>query len=153
MANCLRIDEITPGACGLLIDETPLLTVSHVKPYIVAILLHRGAVRAHELATGLTPHCSSADLKVGGWDPFEEDYCDDRTRMEAIIDEALGEFVSDGLLRYNEEQDLWVLTANCLPTVVSWVTSLGAKLPQHLSSELGRQQINRIPDYIEYHSA
>jgi hypothetical protein len=153
MVNCLRIDEIAPGACGLLIDEMPLLTVSHVKPYIVAVLLHRGAVRVTEVTPGLVPHCSPSDLKVGGWDPFEEDYCEEITRMEKVVEDALGEFVSDGLLRYNEEQDLWVLTADRLPTIVSWVTSLGAKLPQHLSLELSRQQSNRIPDYIEYHSA
>jgi hypothetical protein len=152
MSTVFRIDEVAPGACGLLVDEIPLLTVAHVKPYIVAILLHRGAVRRHEVVASLVSHCNQLDLKVGGWDPMEDDYCEDTTRMEKIIDESIGEFVSEKLLRYNEEQDIWVLTADCLPTIVSWVTSLGAKLPQHLSYELSRQQANRIPEYIEYHS-
>lgn len=134
-----------PGA--VLVDEMPLLTTAHVKPYIIAILLHRGAVREHEIAASLTPHCQMSDLKTGGWDPLEEEWCEG-TRLEKLISEVLGEFVSEGILRYNESQDLWVLTGNHIPVIISWVASLGAKMPQHLLLELSRDQLSRIPDYI-----
>jgi hypothetical protein len=128
-------------------DELPLLTTAHIKPYIVAILLHRGAVRDFEIINSLTPHCQTSDLKIGGWDPLEEEWCEG-TRLEKLIDEALGEFVAEGVLRYNESRNLWVLTANDISVVISWVASLGAKIPQHLLLELSREQLIRIPNYI-----
>jgi hypothetical protein len=143
-----RIDEIAPGACGLLMDETPILLASNVKPYVIAILLHRGAVRRHEIQASLVPHCSTSDLKVGGWDPFNEDYCEN-TRLEELIDEALGDFVSEGILRYNESQDFWVLTGDNISTIISWAAATGAKLPQHLTMELTNKRFNRIPDYVK----
>ena len=68
---------------------------------------------------------------------------------EKLIDEVLAEYVCDGLLRYNEEKDLWVLTDDDLATVISWVAATKARFPQHLSLELGRQQLKRIPEYIQ----
>lgn len=152
MDEVLRIDEVAPGACGLLIDEVPLLLTSHVRPYIIATLLHRGAVRENEIIGCLVPHCSVNDLKVGAWDPIEEDYCED-TRLEKLVQEVLGDFVSEGILRYNEEQGLWVLVGDKIATIISWVAAMGAKLPQHLSLELSRQQLNRIPEYIKFDHA
>ena len=152
MGQPVRMDEIAPGACGLLIDETPVLLASHVKPYVIAILLHRGAVRRNEVQASLVSHCAISDLKVGEWDPFEDDYCE-TTRLEELIDEVLGDFVSEGILRYNESQDLWVLTGDNISTIISWAAATGAKLPQHLTMELSRQQLNRIPDYIEFDHA
>lgn len=152
MGQSFRLDEVAPGACGLLIDETPVLLAAHVRPYVIAILLHRGAVRRDEVAASLISHCSISDLKVGEWDPFEDDYCES-TRLEALIDEVLGDFVSEGILRYNEEQDLWVLIGEKISTIISWVASMGAKLPNHLTMEMSRQQLNRIPDYIQFDHA
>lgn len=122
-----------------------MLTTAHVRPFAVAIMLHRGAVRHHEIIASLVPHCQAADLKVGGWDPLDNDYCEG-TRLEKLVDEVLGEFVAEGIARYNEEQDLWVLTANDLPTVISWVTALGARMPQHLLAEMSKQQFYRLPE-------
>lgn len=130
---------------GTLIDEKPILTIAQVKPYVIATLLHRGAVRYEEVLASISPHCSMLDLKVGGWDPIEEEWCEG-TRLEKLIDEVLGEMVSHGTLRYNEDADLWVLTANNLPLVISWVASLGAKMPQHLLAELSKQQKLRLPE-------
>lgn len=146
MADVLRIEELP--SCGLLIDDLPLLTTANIRPHVIAILLHRGAVKRHDIIASLTPHCSSDDLRVGGWDYLEDDdYCES-TRLEKLVDEVLADYVCDGILRYNEDKDLWVLTNNDLPTVISWVAATKAKLPQHLTLELGRQQLNRIPDYI-----
>lgn len=137
--------EMIPGSIGAFIDDIPLLTTAQVRPYVVATLLHRGAVRHHEIIASLTPHCRIDDLKVGAWDPLEGDYCEG-TRLERLVDEVLGEFVSEGLVRYNQDQDLWVLTPNDLPRIISWVAALGAKMPAHLLSEMSRQQIAHLPD-------
>jgi hypothetical protein len=135
-------------SCGLLIDELPALSVASIRPYVIAILLHRGAVKTTDIIASLIPHCSSDDIRVGGWDHFEDDYCD-LTRLEKLIDEVLAEYVCDGILRYNEKKDLWVLTNDDLTTVISWVAATKSRIPQHLSLELGRQQLNRIPSYIQ----
>lgn len=152
MAEHLNAYEVTCGGCGLLIDETPLLTAASIRPYVVAILLHRGAVKMQEILASLVPHCAENDIKIGAWDPIDEEYCDE-TRVERLVHEVLGEFVSEGILRYNEKQDMWVLTGGQMSTIISWVTSLGAKLPHHLSLELSRKQLNRIPSYIEFDHA
>lgn len=146
------IDERVPGCIGLLIDETPLLDTASVRPYVVATLLHRGAIRYSEILACLTPHCRDLDLKVGVWDPIDEEYCEN-TRLEKLVDEVLGEFVAEGILRYNEEQDLWVLTANDIPRIISWVAAVGGKMPKHLLLEMSKSQLQRIPDYIEVENA
>jgi hypothetical protein len=143
--NALETLELLPGAVGAFIDEVPLLTPAHVRPYVVASLLHRGAVKHYEVIAAITPHCRMDDLKVGAWDPLEGDYCEG-TRLEKLVDEVLGEFVAEGILRYNEDQELWVLTTTNLPTIISWVAALGARMPQHLLSEMSREQIARLPE-------
>jgi hypothetical protein len=143
--NAFETLELLPGAVGAFIDEVPLLTSAHVKPYVVASLLHRGAVKHYEVIAAITPHCRMDDLKVGAWDPLEGDYCEG-TRLEKLVDEVLGEFVAEGILRYNEDQELWVLTTTNLPTIISWVAALGARMPQHLLSEMSREQIARLPE-------
>lgn len=144
MSSFQDLEEM-PGFVGAFIDDLPLITTAHVRPYIIAILLHRGAVRRHEVIASLTPHCNTDELKVGGWDPLEGEYCDG-TRLEKIVDEVLGEFVYDQILRYNHDQDIWVLTQNHLPTIISWVATLGAKMPQHLLGEMSRDLIAKLPE-------
>lgn len=143
-----KIDEIAPGGVGLLIDELPLVTTAQVRPYAIATLLHRGAVKNTEVVASLIPHCNSTDLKLGDWDPFDNEWCDS-TRLEKIVDEVLGELVAEGIVRYNTELDLWVLTSKNISTIISWVAALGARMPQHLLMELSRDEINRIPEYID----
>jgi hypothetical protein len=143
-----KCNEMPPGCVGALIDEVPLLTTAQVRPYVIATLLHRGAAKDSEIISSLVSHCPSSDLKVGGWDPFDEEYCEG-TRLEKMVNEVLGEFVSEGLVRYNEEQGLWVLTTGNIPKVISWVAALGAKMPQHLLMEMSREQLNRLPSYLE----
>jgi hypothetical protein len=140
--------EMPPGCVGALIDDLPLLTTAQVRPYVIATLLHRGAAKDSEIVASLVPHCSTDDLRVEGWDPFDEEYCEG-TRLEKLVYEVLGEFVGEGLVRYNEEQDLWVLTTKDISKVVSWVAALGARMPQHLLMEMSREQINRLPSYIK----
>lgn len=142
--NSIKSLDLPPGSVGAFIEELPLLTSASVKPFVVAIMLHRGAVRHDEVIASLVPHSCSDDLKVGGWDSLDNDYCEG-TRLEKLVDEVLGEFVAEGIARYNAEQDLWVLTAHDLPRIVSWVTALGAKMPPHLLADMSKQQFERLP--------
>lgn len=137
-----------PGCVGALIDELPLLSTANVRPYAIATLLHRGAVRPEEIIASLTPHCRLSDLREGEWDPLDEEWCEG-SRLEKLVNEVLGELVSEGTVRYNDESDLWVLTSNNLSAIISWVASLGARIPQHVLLELSRDQIQRIPEYIK----
>jgi hypothetical protein len=148
MANDECCMDGIAGCVGTLIDDLPLLTTAHVRPYIIAILLHRGAVRPHEALSSISPHCRVSDLRVGEWDPLEQDWSEE-TRAERLIDEVLGELISEGIVRYNEEMDLWVLASNQISTIISWVAAMGARMPQHVLLEMSRDQIKRIPQYIE----
>lgn len=132
------------GAVGTLIDELPLITHAHVKPYIVAILLHRGAVRFNEIISSISPHCAVVDLRVGAWDEIENCEIEDKTRLELIVEEVLGEMVSSGMLRYNETHDLWVLSVGSnqcnLPKIMNWVSATDGQLPHHILLDLSKQQ-------------
>lgn len=127
-----------PSAVGPFIDENPLLTHAHVKPYIIAILLHRGAVSFPEILAAITPHCAQIDVKTGAYgEAFD---CDpDKTRLEILAEEVLGEMVAAHLLRYNEDKELWVLSLGenkkNLTTIISWVATLGGQIPHHLLME------------------
>lgn len=137
--NSFRTLELLPGSVGAFIEDLPMLTTAHVKPFVIAILLLRGAVRSSEILASLTPHCRQDDLKIGGWDELENEYCEG-TRAEKLVDEVLGEFVSEGILRYNEAEDLWVLTTKNIPQIISWVATLGGRMPQHILLEVSQQQ-------------
>ena len=140
------LTSFVPGAVGPFIDELPIVSHANVKPYIVAILLHRGAVRFQEILAAITPHCPQIDLKTGAWDSIENYEIDDKTRLELLAEEVLGEMVSSGLLRYNEEQDFWVLAVGennrNLPTIVNWVSATGGQLPQHILLDMSAASIS-----------
>lgn len=129
-----------PSSVGPFIEELPLVTHASVKPYIIAILLHRGAVRFTEVITCLTQHCPSVDLKLGAWDAIENCDVSDKTRLELITEEVLGEMVAQGILRYNEERELWVLQVGrnkrYLPEIINWVSATSGQLPHHLLADL-----------------
>ena len=143
------MDETFPycGAVGALIDDTPLLTHATVQPYIIAILLHRGAVRFPEILAALTPQCSDVDLRVGVWDSGGNYEIEDRTRAELLVEEVLGEMVGAGILRYNEGKDLWVLSVGDnrqnLPKIINWVSATGAQMPHHILLEMSQDEIIR----------
>lgn len=128
-----------PGALGPFIDETPLLTLAHVRPYIIPPLLHRGAVSFGEILSAIVPHCAQIDLKPGAYGEIDD--CDpDKSRLELLVEEVLGEMVGSGLLRYNEARDLWVLRVGSnnsnLTTIINWVSTLGGQLPHHVLMEI-----------------
>jgi len=138
MAFSIEEAELAPGTLGLLFDETPRLTTADVRPFVWAILLYRGAVRAHEVVGALTPICAHAEL-YSGW---SEDLDDDRTRLEFLVDEVLGDMTAQAILRYSTKGDLWVLEAGenkrHLPTIIKAVAGIDGSLPKHLIMELER---------------
>lgn len=140
--------EMAPGYCGLLFDETPLLTQAHVRSFVWPILLYRGAVRPHEVAASIAAVCSTEDMKTGAWDPLEGDYSD-RTRVEILVDEVLGEMVNEGLCRYNPERDIWVLNLGenkeNLPKIIGVVCSLDSAMPHHLLADMSIADRQRLP--------
>lgn len=127
--------DACPGSIGPLLDDLPLLTLAAIRPYVVAIVLHRGAVSPSEVYAALTPHCAIADLQVGAWSELECDYLD-CNRLEYLVDQVLGEFVSDGRLRYNEEHNIWVAPSESLRFWMSKATELDAALPRHLTTQV-----------------
>jgi len=127
--------SVLPGGVGPYVDENPLLTHAHIRPYIIAILLHRGAVSFSEVLAAIIPHCAQIDLKVGAYGELDD--CDpDKSRLELLVEEVLGEMVVEQILRYNESKDLWVLSLGenkrNLTTVISWVSTVGGQIPHHL---------------------
>lgn len=124
-----------PGGLGPLVDENPLLTHAHIRPYIIAILLHRGGVRFDEILSALTPHAAQIDLKVGAYGELDD--CDpDKSRLELLTEEVLAEMLIERLIRYNDEKDLWVLSngkkQNNLTTIIAWASVTGGQIPHHL---------------------
>ena len=128
-------DNFTPGSVGALFEDVPLLTHAIIRPYVIAILLHRKAVRISEVLAALSPHCCSLDIKQGAFGEYEDTY-PDKNRLEILTEEVLGKMVVSGLLLYNKKEDLWVLTKGernkNLTTIVNWVSSLDAQLPTSL---------------------
>lgn len=142
------LSDSLPAYPSVLVDDIPLIQTFHVRPYVISILLHRGAVRNREVIQCLLPHCRQNDLKTGAWDPIDEDWCDeDRTRLEKITDEVLGELVSEGMVDYEEESDLWILSSRQIPKVIAWISALGAAMPKHVLFELSRDQKYATFDY------
>lgn len=139
-----------PGCLGPLLDDTPKLNQSHVRAFIWPILLFRGAVKPGEVVASLTSVCLIDDLKVGYYED-EINECDDKSRAEILIDEVLAEMTIEGLLRYNEESDMWVLSLGMnkvnLSKLIGIACSLNASLPNHILLELGEREISRVMGY------
>jgi len=127
--------EVAPGTLGLLYDSTPKLTSADVRPFVWAILLYRGAVRKHEVVGSITPLCAHSELYSGWSDDLELE--DDRTRLEWLVDEVLGDWTASGLLRYSTKGDLWVLNSSNkhLPEVIKAAAGINGSLPAHYIME------------------
>ena len=134
--------EIAPGTTGLLIDETPRLTLASVRPFVWSSLLYRTAVRPSEIVSLVSVLCSVEDLKVAAWE--EADSEETRSWAEYLAEEVLGDMLSSGLCRYNSEEDLWVLTAGenrrNVPEIIAAVSSLNGEMPKHLLLELSKEK-------------
>ncbi len=135
--NKLSIEEaeVAPGTLGLLYDDTPQLTTADVRPFVWAVLLFRGAVKRHEVVGAITPMCAHSEL-YSGFSDFLDDV-DDRTRLEWLVDEVLGDMVASGLLRYSMKADLWCLNSSDkhLPEVIKAVAGINGSLPHSYIAE------------------
>jgi hypothetical protein len=128
--------EMAPGTTGLLWDETPPLNTAIVRPYVWAVLMHRGACRPSEVEAAIAQTCSVEDLKVGFYDDGDEDL----TRVEYLVGQVMAEFIIEGLCRYNEEKDMWVLTANNVTKLINVATAVDGQLPRHVLQEFAAKK-------------
>lgn len=127
--------EVAPGVLGLLYDDTPQLTTADVRPFVWAVLLFRGAVKRHEVVGAIAPLCAHSELYSGFSDFLDDE--DDRTRLEWLVDEVLGDMVASGLLRYSMKADLWCLNSSDkhLPEVIKAVAGINGSLPHSYIAE------------------
>lgn len=127
--------EICPGTTGPIFDETPRLTAATVRPYIWAILMHRTGVRSYEVVNALSAVCSLEDMRIDNEDE------DDRTWAEICVDTVLAEMVIEGLLDYNDTEDLWVLRYSpaAVPTVIKAVAGVNGRMPAHFLLEMAQE--------------
>lgn len=129
---------MAPGTTGsaIMFDDQPRLNQAHVRPFVWAILLYRGAVHSWEVVNALSAVCSAEDMKIAE----ENDLDDDRTWAEVVTNEVLAEMVFEGLLDYNEEKDIWVLRYSnaAVPTVIKAVAGVNASMPKHFIMEMGQ---------------
>ena len=137
----LQQSEFAPGYCGLLIDETPRLSVALIRGLVWGALLFRGATRPSEVVALASVLCSPEDLKVGNWDDADEE--EERTWAEVCAEEALGDMLAKGICRYNEEEDLWVLDTGednrNVPKVISVVAAVDGEMPKHFLLDMSRR--------------
>ena len=127
---------ICPGTLGAMIEDQPRLTQAHVRPFVWAVLLYRGAVHSWEVVNALSAVCSVDDMRIAE----DNDPEDDRSWAEVVTEEVLGEMVLEGLLDYNDEKDIWVLrySTPVLPKVLTAVAGVNGRMPQHFLLEMGK---------------
>lgn len=124
--------EMAPGTVGLLWDETPELTVAHVRPFVWAILMYRGACRPSEVEAAIAQVCSVEELKTELYDDGDEEL----TRVEYLVGQVMAEFIAEGLCRYNFDKDIWVLTASNVTKLINVATAVDGTLPKHVLQEV-----------------
>ena len=119
--------EIAPGTTGVLVEDVPKLTTAIVRPFVWSILMFRTGVQSWEVVNSLSAVCSVEDMKI-----HDEDE-DDRTWAEICVDTVLAEMLVEGLLRYNEEKDTWVLdyAPENVPTVIKAVSGVNGSMPKN----------------------
>ena len=127
--------DLAPSSVGCLIDERPLLTPAIIRPYVIAIVLHRGAVRAEEIYAALVPHCTQLDLNTGVLASLNGDWLEDQNRLEEITEFVLGDMVAKNLLRYNDTEEIWVADESSLVKWVTYACNLDGQLPKHITRD------------------
>ena len=129
--------EIAPGTVGVLMEDTPKLTTAHVRPFVWAILLYRGAVHSWEVVNALSAVCGVDNMRIS--DDYDLD--EERTQAEISVDTVLAEMVLEGLLEYNEDKDIWVLrySPQATPTVIKAVAGVNGSMPKHYILEMGKE--------------
>lgn len=131
----LQDSEICPGTTGSLVEDQPRLTTAHIRPFVWAILMFRTGVSCWEVVNAVSAVCSTEDLKI---DDYDEDA---RTQLEICVEEVLAEMTLEGLLRYNEEKDVWVLSYSHknVPTVIKAVAGVNGSMPSHFLLDMAQE--------------
>ena len=52
----------------------------------------------------------------------------------------MAEFIAEGLCRYNQEKDMWVLTANNVTKLINVATAVDGQLPRHVLQEFASKE-------------
>lgn len=138
--DSLRRAEDIPGYCGPLADDRPRVTHARARPLLWGILLWCGGVRREELLASMAHLCPVDDTRLGVFDALYGDLDEDRSRLELVVDEVLGEEVANGRLRYRAD-GLYVLTLKATQLSISLACQLNAQLPDHLLTEQVQNQL------------
>ena len=131
-------DDYIPGSVGelVLFDETPRVNPARVRPFIFAVLLLRGAVRAEEVVGSLAPHAHPDDLRT--WDS-------EATQLELVVAHAIQGLIKKRILR-DRGDGLYVLdsTPEATRRAITATSALDAQLPDHLLNEVGRNHYSPL---------
>ena len=76
------------------------------------------------------------ELKVELYDDGDEEL----TRVEYLVGQVMAEFIAEGLCRYNDEKDIWVLTAKDVTKLINVATAIDGQLPKHVLQEFANGQ-------------
>jgi hypothetical protein len=107
------------------------MTLAALRGYAIALIMHKGHLKEHELVSTVVGQCCLDDLKVGGIDLFDgQEY--DGTRLEKLIDQLTAELESNGLLVYSEPLVAWVPNSAKLGAFVKWSAALNCDLPDSI---------------------
>lgn len=119
----------------VMFDESPRMNPARVRPFVFAILLLRGAVRAEEVIASLSCHAHPDDLRA--WDS-------EATQLELVVAHTLAGLIKRRILR-DRGDGLFVLssTPEACRNAISITAALDAQLPDHLLQEVGRDFYTR----------
>jgi len=119
--------SFVPGAVGPFADNIPPVHQANIRPYAIAILLHKHEISLAELVGAIQPFCPSSDYKVCGGFCYDPDL----TRLECLCLEVLDEMWTNGILSYNEGSKIWSLVggpAVNLSTYINWASATGGMI-------------------------
>ena len=122
-----------PGSVGTITDPRLPITVNQARPYIVAILLHHGALKLEDALATISPHCNVSDLRISAYVEGVDEPDPDFTHLERVTLNALRSMEECGIVTYEADEKTWHLKAEdsskTLALILNWVSSMGAQLP------------------------
>ena len=127
MDNPQRGSDFVPGAVGPFADDVPPVHQANIRPYVIAVLLHRHTVSLSDLVGCVQPFCPASDSKLSSGSCEDPDL----TRLECLCLDVLDEMWKEGVLRYNVNQKTWSLTASKLTnlsTYIHWASATGGMI-------------------------
>lgn len=132
--------DLPPGS---VLTDPPRLLLANVRPYAIAILLHKGCISDYELEATLVAHCNIDDLKVGGIDPFDDEELVG-TRLQKLVNQSIDELAGEGIIVWSQASRNWVLTLDHPSKILKWAISTNAALPPRMPLYM-KDQTNVAP--------